>query len=69
MTINEELKRNAKMLTDSLAAEYKTACEELGQAHYPSMEYIRARERALAMEYSVIMFDTFMLQFLEPQDE
>lgn len=69
MTINEEMRRNAKMLKDSLTAEYKAACEELGKAHYPSMEYIRARERALAMEYSVIMFDTFLLQFVEPQEE
>lgn len=69
MTLENEMIRNMIMLKDTITAEYKTACEELTMAHYPSMEYIRARERALTLEYSVVMFDTFLLQFIEPQNE
>lgn len=69
MTNDEALRRNIMIMRSTLSGEYKRARQEQKEALYPSLEFIRARERAHAIQYSIILLDTYLAGYIGQQQE
>lgn len=66
MTHEEALNRNIMIMRNTLMDEYKRARRDQKEALYPSLEFIRARERAQTIQYSIILLDTYLVGYINP---
>lgn len=67
ITVKDMAKAMAKC-REMLMSEYKKAIEEKNNAAYPTIEYIKARERANTMDTAILIFDLYTKGYLSAGD-
>ena len=64
----EEIVKDLRFCRESIRDEYMKAIEEKEKARYRSLDYIRARERANALDTALLFFDMYTERYLSAGD-
>lgn len=64
----EQIQEDLRFCRQTIRDEYMKAIDEKEKARYRSLDYIRARERANALDTALLFFDMYTERYLSAGD-
>lgn len=64
----DEIVKDLRFCRQTIKEEYMKAIDEKEKARYRSLDYIRARERANALDIALLFFDMYTQRYLSAGD-